>query len=500
MTTRERPFVPYTLLVVTVIAFGGCRARPDFHRPAPPAVERYTAQPLPGAAGAGSDAQRLVTGGDVPAEWWTLFRSPQLDALIARALDANPDLAAATAALRVAQENLSAGKGALYPNAGIGFNASRQRNAGTLASPLQSGADYFALHTAQVSVSWAPDLFGGTRRGLEALRAQADVQRFQLAAARLSLTANVVVAAINEAGLRAQMATTQGVIADQRQTLESLERQFALGAVPEAAVAAQQAALAGAEAGLPPLRKQLEQQRDALAALLGEPPSQMDAPRFELADLHLPPVLPLTLPARLVERRPDVLAAEATLHVASAQVGVAVANRLPKLVLGANAGSAAADLTALFSQGTSFWELAAGITEPVFDAGSLKHQQRAAEAAFDQAKAQYRATVIAALQNVADTLHALRNDADALAAARTAEQAAARSLAISRRQFAHGDVSHVAVLQAEQTAQQAELALVQAQVGRYSDSAALVQALGGGGWHADVVQAGTLSPQRDSRR
>lgn len=491
-TSIHRTFRALPILAgATLLA--GCMAGPDFHRPAAPETDRYTAQPLPAAIGEGSGAQRLVAGMDVPAQWWTLFRSPQLDALIRQSLKANPGLAAAQASLRQAQEGLAAGRGALYPAATADYNVTRQRIAGTLASPAASGYDYYTLHTAQLSVSWAPDLFGGNRRQLEALRAQTDVQRYQLEAARLSLTSNVVVAAIQQAGLRAQIKATQKIIATQQETLDSFQRQLKLGQLAQADVAAQQAMLAQAQATLPPLQKQLDQQNDALAALLGLAPADTRLPAFDLADLHLPDTLPLSLPSRLVAQRPDVRAAEAQLHAASAQVGVAAANRLPKFTLNASAGSSPTDIGNLFSHGTVFWNLGADVAQPLFDAGSLKHQQRAAEAALDGAKAQYRGTVIAALQNVADTLYALKADANGLQAAQAAEQAAARSLAINRQQFALGDVSHLAVLQAEQTWQQAAIALVQARVNRYSDTAALFQALGGGWWQHEKT-ASTQSP------
>ncbi|GAB3792041.1 efflux transporter outer membrane subunit [Dyella agri] len=475
-------------LLAGATLLAGCMVGPDFHRPAAPQTDHYTAQPLPATIGNGSDAQHFVAGMDVPAQWWTLFRSPKLDALIRQALKANPGLEAAQASLRQAQEGLAAGKGVLYPSVAADYSVARQRVAGTLASPAASGYDYYTLHTAQLSVSWAPDLFGGNRRQLEALRAQTDVQRFELEAARLSLTSNVVVAAINQAGLRAQVEATRKIIANQQQTLDSFQRQQQLGQLAPADIAAQQATLAQAQATLPPLQKQLDQQNDALAALLGLVPADAPATAFKLADLHLPDQLPLSLPSRLVEQRPDVRAAEAQLHAAGAQVGVAEANRLPKFTLSANAGSSPTKISDLFSHGTVFWNLAADVSQPLFDAGSLKHQQRAAEAAYDAAKAQYRGTVIAALQNVADTLYALKADADALQAAQTAEQAAARSLAINRRQFELGDASHLAVLQAEQTWQQAEVTLVQAQVNRYSDTAALFQALGGGWWQRENAQ------------
>nr|WP_253260912.1 efflux transporter outer membrane subunit [Rhodanobacter glycinis] len=463
---------------------------PDFHRPVAPKPARYTAQALPATLGSGIEAQHLVTGAEVPAQWWMLFHSKPLTALVTQALTANPGLAAAQAALRQAQEAQAAGKGSLYPSVAADYTASRQRVAGTLASPAASGYDYYTLHTAQLEVSWAPDLFGGNRRQLEALRAQTDVQRYQLEAIRLSLAANVALGAIDAAGLRAQIAATQAIVDSQQQVLVSLQRQFALGAVPVATVAAQQATQAQARASLPPLQKQLAQQNDALAALLGCAPADFPGADIELADLHLPAELPLNLPSRLVERRPDVRAAEAQLHAASAAVDVAEANRLPKFTLSANAGSSPTKISDLFSHGTVFWNLAADISQPLFDAGSLKHQQRAAEAALDAAKAQYRSVAVAALQNVADALQALKADADGLAAAQAAEQAAARSLAITSKQFALGDVDHLAVLQAEQTQQQAAIALIQAQTSRYSDTVALYQALGGGWWqHQETAVA-----------
>ena len=480
------------LLAACLGLLAGCMVGPDFQRPAAPKVDRYTAEPLPATIGGSDasydDAQHFVVDMDVPAQWWTLFHSAPLDALITQALKANPSMAAARASLRQAQENLAAGRGSLYPNASADYNVTRQRVASTLASPASSGYDYYTLHTAELSVSWAPDLFGGTQRQLESLRAQTEVQRFQLEATYLSLTSNVVVAAIQEAGLRAQIAATGRIIDSQAKTLTSFRRQLTLGQLAPAAVVAQQAALAAAQAGLPPLQKQLAQQRDALAALLGSSPTEAPDERFDLADLHLPRELPLSVPSQLVAQRPDVRAAQAQLHAASAQIGVAVANRLPRFTLSASAGSAPTNISDLFSHGTIFWNLAADIAQPVFDAGSLKHQQRAAEAAYDIAKAQYRSTVIGALQNVADTLYALKSDADALRYAQAAAQAAARSLDISRRQLDLGDVDYLTVLQAEQTQQQAEIAVVAAQVNRFSDTVALFQALGGGWQQRDDMR------------
>ncbi|HEU0196336.1 MAG TPA: efflux transporter outer membrane subunit [Nevskiaceae bacterium] len=467
-------------LVASVLALSACTVGPDYQRPPAPSASRYTMRSLPSTLGHGATAQQLVIGEAAPADWWTRFGSAQLDALVREAVAANPDLAAARAALRQAQENMAAGRATLFPTVALGYGVSRQGNAPTLASPLASNANEFMLQTAQVSVSWSPDLFGGTRRELESLNAQVDAQRYQTWGARLSLIANVVVAAINEAGLRAELEATQRIAAEQRRIVTSYEHQYALGAVSKVDVSAHRAVLAQTQEQLLPLRKRLEQQHDALAALTGHSPDHVSVPCLEWHDLHLPRALPVTVPAQLVDDRPDVLMAAAELHAAAAQVGVAVANRLPQLVLSAGYGSAApVDVASLFTSGAAFWDLAAAVTQPVFDAGRLKHEELAAEAALAGSKAQYRATVIGALQSVADTLYALQNDADALDAAQGTEHAAALSLAVARAELKLGDASSAAVLQAEQAYQRTRIAVIHARVGRYTDTAALFQALGG---------------------
>jgi NodT family efflux transporter outer membrane factor (OMF) lipoprotein len=273
----------------------------------------------------------------------------------------------------------------------------------------------------------------------------------------------------------------------EQETLALTKRQAELGAVAEAAVAAQIAVSAQTQALLPPLQKQLAQQRDLIAALAGRLPADMPSQTFELSALQLPQELPLSLPSQLVRQRPDVRAAEENLHAASADVGVATADMLPQFTLTAGGGSVATQFGDLFKSGTGFWNVAGGITQPLFQGGTLLHKKRAAEAAYDAAAAQYRATVIAAFQNVADTLHALQADADGLQAAAAAERAAADSLNIARRQVELGDMAYIALLGAEQAYQQAASNLAQAQAGRYADTAALFQALGGGWWNRDKI-------------
>jgi NodT family efflux transporter outer membrane factor (OMF) lipoprotein len=457
---------------------------PNFHRPAPPAVDRYTADALPNqtaaALGPGGEAQKFLLEKEIPRDWWTRFGSGELDALVAETLRVNPSVQAAAAALRQAKENTAAQRGAYYPTVQAGFDAVRQRDAvGVLAPNLASGTALYDLYTPQVSVSYVPDVFGLNRRQVESLAAVAEAARFQLDATYLTLTANVVTAAIQEAGLRAQIAGTARVIALEQESLSVMRRQLELGAIAEGDVFAQDAALAQLEATLPPLYRQLHTTRDSLAVLTGHLPADYMPPRFELSELTLPADLPLGVPSQLVERRPDVRAAEAQLHAATAEVGVAIASLLPQITLTGDIGSSATAMGDLFKAGTGFWTLGAGLSQTLFEGGTLIHRKRAADAALDQAGALYRSAVLTAFQNVADALHALDTDADALRAAARAESAAQKSLDVARHQLALGSVSYLALINSEQAYQQALVLTVQARANRYADTAALFQALGG---------------------
>jgi NodT family efflux transporter outer membrane factor (OMF) lipoprotein len=465
---------------------------PDFRRPVPPTVSGYTTEPISMTSSArnvlGGEEQKFVSGKDIPQKWWELFKSPPLNTLIENALKANPTIDAAKAALRQARENVAAQRGYYYPTVSAGASVTRAKDSATISPVPASGTEPYTLHTAQVSVGYTLDVFGKNRRQAESLQAQADFQSFQLEATYLSLTSNVVAAAIQEAALRDQIAATQSIIQVETEMLEQLRQQQANGYVAGLDVAAQEAALAQAEQTLPPLQKQLAQTRDLLSALAGRFPSEELSEKFELTALTLPRELPVSLPSRLVEQRPDVRAAEEQLHAASAQVGVATANMLPNVTLSANLGSTASSINQLFTAGTGFWGLAGNVAQTVFDGGTLLHSKRAAEAGLDQAAAQYRAVVIAAFQNVADALHALQADADALKAASAFEQAAKKSLDLARKQFVAGYVNYLSLLSAEQAYQQAAINLVQAQANRFADTAALFLALGGGWWNGpDLV-------------
>ena len=471
--------------LVTLIA--GCAVGPNFKRPAAPEVDDYTATPVSATVAtpdvAGGEAQRFSRGGDLSADWWTLFHSQPLNDLIARSLAHNPDLKAAQAALAAARETVLAQRGTYYPSVSGNASASRQRQAGTIAPTPNSNIFLYNLFTADVSVSYMPDVFGLNRRTVESLQAEAQGQRFQMIATYNTLTSNVVVAAIQEASLRTQIAATRRLIDLSTSMTETVRYQFARGYASQLDVAAQEAQLAQLAATLPPLLKQEAQQRDLLAVLGGQFPSQAPAETFELASLQLPQELPLSLPSDLVAQRPDVRQAEANLHAASARVGIAIANRLPNITLSADTGSTALAMNQVFTSGTGFWSLGAAATAPLFEGGTLLHQERAAKAAYNQAAEQYRSAVLTAFQNVADTLVALEQDAEGLKTAAAAAAAAKVTLDLSQRQWQDGYASYLALLAAEQADQQAQISLVQAQANRYADTAALFQAPGGGWWH-----------------
>jgi NodT family efflux transporter outer membrane factor (OMF) lipoprotein len=465
-----------------------CAAGPNFKRPSPPAATGYGSgrlqDPAAAAESAGGAAQHFLAGMDIPAQWWTLFQSPKLDHLVEQALKANPNVGAAQAALRQAHELYSAQRTGYFPTIEGGFSGDRsQFPTNTLTSPTVASNSTYTLYTAQLTLSYAPDVFGATRRQVEIAKAQFDSSRFQLEATYLTLSSNVVVTAVQEASLRGQITAAERLLDLQHQLTDTVQRQRLLGTAGDLDVLAQQSAEAQTAQTLPPLQKQLGQTRDALTALLGRLPSDEPEETFRFDELTLPTDLPVTLPSKLIEQRPDVRQAEENLHAASAAAGVALANMLPQFTINADVGSSALRLGQLFTPYTGFWDLGASLTQTLFDAGALLHKRRAADAALDQAAAQYRAAVILACQNVADTLRALQADADALRASAEAQRAAKTTFDLAVRQRALGTVSLVAVLNAEQAYRQAELALVQAQANRFSDTAGLFQSLGGGWWN-----------------
>ena len=488
---RRRHRIRLAAVVAAAAVLAGCAVGPDFAPPPIPATDHY----LPGQDGKASPRTTAV-----PAQWWALFRSPALNRLVEDGLAANADLAAAEASLRVAQANALAQRGALFPSIAGNFDATRQKVATDLSSPLESGANIFNLHTAQVTVSYAADIWGGTRRAVEAAQAQADLQAFRREGVYLTLVSNIALAAIEEARLRGQIAATRRILALQNEVMRLLRRQQEQGQIALTDVTAQETAVAQTRLLLPPLDKRLAQQRHLISVLTGRPPSEDPGAAFALGGFAMPRRLPLSLPADLVRQRPDIRAAEEDLRAANALIGVAIANRLPQITLTANAGRAADTFSQLATPATGLWTLAGGVAQSIFDAGALANKQRAAQAETDRALAQYRATVLAAFQNVADVLRALQADERAIAAATAAERSAAQSIALTRRQVDEGQVSVPLLLAAQEAALQTALARVDAQASRLADAVALFQALGGGWWNRAAEPAREAAALREAAR
>jgi NodT family efflux transporter outer membrane factor (OMF) lipoprotein len=479
----------------------GCAVGPDFREPSPPQTTRYTETPLPpetvGAPGIGGATQRFVPGGTIAEQWWTLFRSKPLDRLIREAVAESPTLAAAQATLRQAKETYAAGRGALlYPGVDANLSASREKVPATTAGTATPsiGAGIFNLYNASVNVSYALDIFGRNRRELEGLQSQVDFRGFQLDGAYLTLTSNVVTTVVREASLRAQIEATREIIAAEEQQLELVERQRQLGAVARLAVLAQSTQVAQTRATLPPLERDLARTRHLLAVLAGRLPSEASLPAFELSALTLPQEVPVSLPSELVRQRPDIRAAEAQLHQASAAVGVATANLYPQITLTGSYGSQTTQFRDWLA-GPSVWSIGAALLQPLFHGGQLQAERRAAVAAYDAAAAQYRETVLQAFGEVADALRALEDDARTLQAQAQAEALSRDTLDLTQRQYQLGAVSYLALLVAQRQYQLARIALVQARAARYADVAALFEAMGGGWWDRATAAAapGTVS-------
>jgi NodT family efflux transporter outer membrane factor (OMF) lipoprotein len=483
------------IAVVSALALlmSACAVGPDFERPAPPPVKSYTAEPLTKPAASkghtGIQPQQFLEGRDIPAEWWELFHSSRLNELVEQALKANPTLDAAQASLRQARENVYAAEGTFFPSINGNASAVRQQTNGSQFGRPGTAGSLFTLYNASVSVSYGIDLFGLARRTLESMEAQEEYQRFQLEAAYLTLTSNVVTTAVQEASLRAQVAATREIVDVESQQLDVLQQQYGVGAVSLSSVLAQKTVLEQTRARLPVLEKQLALIRNQLSTLAGKFPDEDLGKPFDLDVLQLPQELPVSLPSKLVEQRPDIRAAEALLHSASAEVGVATANMFPQLTISGSAGSVATVAGDLLSAGTRVWSAGASLTQPLFHGGTLLHERRAAVAAFDGAAAQYRSVVLSAFRNVADVLDALQADTSILQAQTTAAQAASDSLDMARKQYKIGAISYVSLLNSQQAYEQTRIALVQAQATRYADTAALFQALGGGWWNRDDTTA-----------
>ena len=486
-----------TIPLVFSILLNGCAVGPDFAPPKAPQTQgqtNYTREPLPAQLdpGLASKAkQKFVPGGQIPAQWWQVFHSDSLNHLIVKSLQNNPTLLAAQSSLKSASEIYNYEFNSLmFPGVTAGVSNQRERLNATQA--LQSGltngqGTVFGLYNASVNVSYTFDIFGANRRLLEAQKAAIDYQAFQLEAAYLSLTANVVTTAIKEASIRAQLKATQELLKAQSTQLEVIKKQFDMGAISRTPVIQQTNIVAQTRSTVPSLEKALAQTRNQLSTLAGLLPSESVGSEFDLDSLDLPSELPVSLPSDLVHQRPDIRASESLLHQASAQVGVATANQYPQFTISGSYGSSAVKQSDLFKGSSSYWDLASGITAPIFNAGALSAKLRASKATYEQASQEYRATVLAAFQNVADTLKALDADTQTLNAQAEVEAFSKEALELSTKQYQLGATSYLALLDAQRTYQQALINLITAKAARYADTAALFQALGGGWWNKPVA-------------
>lgn len=480
-----------SLLLFLVFSLSGCMVGPHFQQPPAPKTNTYTQLPTPThtQSSPGTQAQHFVYGQDIPEEWWTLFHSPALNELIRTGLANSPTLAAARATLKQAEETLRAQIGStMFPEVSAQLGAERTRSSGA-ALGLNSPPSIFNLYNTSVNVSYTLDVFGGLRRQIQVLAAQVDYQRYELRAARLTLTANIVTSAINIASLEAQIAATQALIKAEEEQLKVIKEQLGLGGVSETNVLTQATQVAQTRALLPPLEQNLAVAQHALAVLVGSFPSAMAALKLDLNTLSLPQNLPVSLPSVLVRQRPDIGASEALFKAACAQVGVATANLFPQITLNGAYGWQNDALNQLISSSNQAWSLGGQLLQPIFNAGALRATQKAAIANYEATGAQYRQTVLQAFQNVADTLRALENDALALQAQTLAEAAAWKTLKITEEQLKLGGVSYLDLLTAEEQYQQAKIARIQAKAARYADSAALFQAMGGGWWNQGMLPA-----------
>ena len=466
-------------IAVIMATLGGCAVGPDFVRPAPPDTDRYTRQPQPGATvAADGQAQHFAPGAAIPADWWRLFKSAQLDAVVRKAIANNPTLQASEASLRQSQDNMRAGYGVFFPQIQADLAGSRQHTAPSQQGSQTSGTT-FNLATASVSINYALDVFGGARRTVESLGAQADYQRYESKAAYITLSANVVNTIIARAAYAAQIRATEQLIEMENQQLHATEAQVRAGTAPYSNVLSMRSLIAANQASLAPLKQKISQAEHLLATLEGVVPSKAVLPDIDLAALSLPGDLPVSLPSDLVNQRPDILSAEAQMHVASAKIGVATAAMFPSFSISGNYGAASSN----FGKFSPFWGFGPSATIPVFQGTSLWFGRRAAIDAYQQSQANYRQTVLGAFEQVADSLKALEHDAEALQAQAEAQRSAGEALKLLQTNYRAGLVAYLDVLTADVQFHEATIGYLQAVAQRHQDTVALFVALGGGWWN-----------------
>lgn len=480
------------LSVASLFCLIGCTVGPDFVRPEPPQIKHYTSGSQLGATiTADGQAQRFEEGARIVSDWWRLFNSSKLDAVIKEAMANNPTLQAAQASLRQSQDNLSAGYGVFYPQVDAGLDATRQKLSQARFGGSSANSSIFNLYTLTGTVSYTLDIFGGERRAVEGLKAQVDFQRCIVLGTYLTLSGNIVNTVIALAAYREEIKATEQTIALEKEQIMITELQVQAGTVPYSNVLSLRSQLATTEATLPPLRQKLNQAEHLLATLAGHAPAEWTSPQIDMEDLTLPTDLPINVPSQLVRQRPDILTAEAQLHGASAEIGVATAALFPSLTLNGSYGVENTSFNNLFKNTSSIWSFGTNITAPLFHGGTLQSKRGAAIEGYNQSLANYRQTVLVAFAQVADTLWALEHDAEALQAQLQALSAAQEALRLVQANYQAGIANYLQVLVADNQYYQAKIGYLQAQTQRYQDTVALFVALGGGWWNAEVKAPGS---------
>lgn len=485
--------VLWGLCAASLFCLSSCTVGPDFVRPEPPQVERYTSGSQPGATvAADGQAQRFEEGARIVSDWWRLFNSSKLDAVIKEAFVNNPNLQAAQASLRQSQDNLRAGYGVFYPQVDGGFDATRQKLSQARFGGSSANNTIFNLYTLTATVSYALDIFGGERRAVEGLQAQVDFQRYSVAGTYLALSGNIVNTVIARTAYLEEIKATGQIIDLLKEQNRITEIQAQTGTVPYSNVLSIRSQLASAEATLPPLRQKVSQADHLLATLAGHAPAEWTSPQMVMEDITLPADLPITVPSQLVRQRPDILTAEAQLHGASAGIGVATAALFPSFTLNGSYGVENTSINSLLKNTSSIWSLGGNIIAPLFHGGTLRSKRSAAIEGYNQALANYRQAVLGAFAQVADTLRALEHDAETLSAQSQALDSAEKALRLIQANYEAGLVNYVQVLIADNLYHQAKIGYLQALAQRFQDTVALFVALGGGWWNAEEKVQGSL--------
>ena len=485
---------PVAALVGTALLLVACEQGPNFFSPAPPEEKAYTppdASIPPPATAPGVKsraAQRIALGAKVKDDWWALFHSPPLDRVMREALGGSPTLAQARATLAQGREQTLAVAGGLLPQVDLGAQVGRQA-VNVEISGVNRPAIPVNIFGVGPTVSYALDVFGGIKRQVEAQSALADVSDYQLAAAYLALSGNITTQAITIAGLRAQIRTVEDILASDQRNLDLVKTAQSGGTATMVDVTTAQTQLANDRTLLPPLRQQLSVARDALTVYVGKTPADWSPPDFDLDGLLLPPVVPVSLPSALVRQRPDILAAEAQLHVAAAQLGVATANLYPQFNLTAEFAQTATQINNLAGPFVG-WNAFATMSAPIFHGGTLTAQERAAKDALDASWAGYRQTVIQSFGQVADQLQALAHDDEAVKTQLAALASANQALKLARLSYQEGNSTLLQLLDPERQREQAQLGFVRARTQRLIDTAELIVALGSGWWNTPPAVPG----------